>query len=120
MKNRQLMFSIAMLAMSLFVASCTTPPAPYRYRPQIVYPDALPPPVITSTAPPALQSEVMGETTVPGYFWIPGVWLWENNRYMWQAGYWSAPRSGYTWVPHHWHQKGHEWHMDGGYWLRSH
>lgn len=120
MKNRQLIFRITMLSLALFLTSCATPPAPYQYRPQIVYPDALPPSVITSTAPPPLQDEPRGNPPVPNYFWIPGVWLWEENRYLWQSGYWTPPRPGYTWVPHRWHQEGNQWHMDGGYWLRSH
>jgi hypothetical protein len=115
MRIHQFIFSIAVC---LFLSACVVPPAPTYYRAQVVYPDALPGPVVTDVALPATQYEVMGQPTVSGYFWIPGVWLWVGNRYVWQSGYWSAPRPGYTWVPHRWSQQGRSWHMNGGYWLR--
>lgn len=34
-------------------------------------------------------------------FWIPGAWLWQDNRYAWRAGYWYAGKENWVWCPSH-------------------
>ena len=31
--------------------------------------------------------------------WIPGVWVWAENRYLWRPGYWEPLREDWTYVP---------------------
>lgn len=33
--------------------------------------------------------------------WLPGTWLWQQNRYAWQPGYWAAGQTDWNWVPSH-------------------
>jgi len=120
MKNSHLICCAIIFTVVTLLSACTVASDPHRYRADVVYPDAVPPPVVVFTAPPASQYEVVGVPPVSGYFWISGVWVWEGGRHVWHPGYWSAPRPGYTWVPHRWHREGREWRMNGGHWLRSH
>lgn len=41
--------------------------------------------------------------------WIPGSWVWNENRYAWQPGYWSAAQENWVWVPSHylWSPRGY-------------
>lgn len=31
--------------------------------------------------------------------WIPGTWIWNQNRYAWQPGYWAPVQQNWIWVP---------------------
>jgi hypothetical protein len=31
--------------------------------------------------------------------WIPGTWIWNQNRYAWQPGYWAPAQQNWMWVP---------------------
>ncbi len=33
--------------------------------------------------------------------WLPGSWVWQNNRYGWRPGYWSKGNPDWVWVPDH-------------------
>lgn len=33
--------------------------------------------------------------------WLPGCWLWQQNRYAWRPGYWAVGLSDWVWVPAH-------------------
>lgn len=35
----------------------------------------------------------------PGATWVPGNWVWQDNRYVWQPGTWITPPDQWTWVP---------------------
>jgi WXXGXW repeat (2 copies) len=35
------------------------------------------------------------------YVWLPGCWLWQQNRYAWRPGYWAAGQSDWDWIPAH-------------------
>src|SRR5438132_1373408 len=52
----------------------------------------------------------------PDTFFVPGHWVWNGERYAWQAGYWARVQPGYVWVAAH-----HRWTPSGyvyipGYW----
>ncbi len=120
MKNALFIYSATTLTTITLLLGCTMlAPAPNYYRPSVVYSDAIPDPIITDIAPPAPLYEVMGVSPTPDYFWVSGVWIWQNGHHVWRPGYWSAPRPGYTWMPHRWHQEDKHWHMDGGHWIRQ-
>jgi hypothetical protein len=48
--------------------------------------------------------------------WLPGSWLWQQNRYAWRPGYWAAGQSDWNWVPVHyvWTSRGYVF-VDGYY-----
>lgn len=33
--------------------------------------------------------------------WLPGCWIWQENRYAWQPGYWAPMQQDWDWVPAH-------------------
>ncbi len=33
--------------------------------------------------------------------WIPGCWVWHQDRYAWRPGYWAEGRPDWDWVPAH-------------------
>jgi hypothetical protein len=70
----------------------------------------LPPPPETLEAGPSV------EATAEGQVWIPGVWVWQETRYLWRPGFWTAANPDWVWVPAH-----YEWTPSGfvfveGYW----
>ena len=48
--------------------------------------------------------------------WIPGNWMWRNDRYAWRAGYWAPVRADWSWTPayYRWTNRGHVY--VNGYW----
>jgi len=48
--------------------------------------------------------------------WIPGCWVWHQNRYAWRPGYWAKVQPNWDWVPAHyvWSPRGYVF-VDG-YW----
>ncbi|MCX6878231.1 MAG: hypothetical protein NTW21_31130 [Verrucomicrobia bacterium] len=48
--------------------------------------------------------------------WIPGNWVWAENRYLWRPGYWLPLRTDWNWVPSRycWSRRGYVY-VDG-YW----
>lgn len=41
--------------------------------------------------------------------WLPGCWIWQQNRYAWQPGYWAPMQADWDWVPAHyvWSPRGY-------------
>ena len=37
----------------------------------------------------------------PDNLWLPGSWIWNQNRYAWRPGYWAAAQADWDWVPAH-------------------
>ena len=31
--------------------------------------------------------------------WLPGCWIWQQNRYAWRPGYWAQGNQDWDWVP---------------------
>lgn len=48
--------------------------------------------------------------------WIPGSWLWNQDRYVWRPGYWAAGRADWVWIPDHyiWTPRGYV--FSAGHW----
>ncbi len=48
--------------------------------------------------------------------WLPGTWIWQQNRYAWRPGYWAAMNADWDWVPPHyvWRPRGYLF-VDGYY-----
>jgi hypothetical protein len=73
--------------------------------------------IITQTAPPVLQQEVVLAQPSSQHVWLAGYWTWRNDRYEWMAGHWELPpNSGATWVAPRWEQQGNAYKFFEGYW----
>ncbi|MCA9120446.1 MAG: YXWGXW repeat-containing protein [Planctomycetaceae bacterium] len=50
------------------------------------------------------------------HIWLPGTWLWQQNRYAWRPGYWAPGQSNWDWIPAHyvWTPRGYLF-VDGYY-----
>lgn len=33
--------------------------------------------------------------------WLPGHWVWQQNRYAWRPGYWATAHANWVWIPAH-------------------
>ncbi|MEQ9409802.1 MAG: hypothetical protein RIK87_18850 [Fuerstiella sp.] len=67
--------------------------------------------------PPAtVESGPNVPATSADQIWLPGCWLWQQNRYAWRPGYWANGNSDWDWVPAHyvWTPRGYVF-VDGYY-----
>ena len=50
------------------------------------------------------------------HIWLPGCWVWQQNRYAWRPGYWAKGNQDWDWVPDHyvWTPSGYVF-VDGYY-----
>ncbi|MDZ7620729.1 MAG: hypothetical protein U1E05_27310 [Patescibacteria group bacterium] len=48
--------------------------------------------------------------------WLPGCWIWQQDRYVWRPGFWADVQSDWVWIPAHyvWAPRGYVF-VDG-YW----
>ncbi|HMP78147.1 MAG TPA: hypothetical protein PKD54_01725 [Pirellulaceae bacterium] len=48
--------------------------------------------------------------------WMPGCWIWQQNRYAWRPGYWAPGQADWNWVParYVWTPRGYVY-VDGYY-----
>jgi hypothetical protein len=65
-------------------------------------------------APPEVAQPAQPPT--PDTFYVPGVWVWGADHYVWRAGYWGRVQPGYVWVAAHyvWTPSGYVY--VAGYW----
>jgi hypothetical protein len=72
--------------------------------------DYLPEPPATIEAGPNIAAPSADAT------WLPGSWIWQQNRYGWRAGYWTNGNQDWDWVPDHyvWTPRGYVY-VDGYY-----
>ena len=70
----------------------------------------LPEPPATVEAGPNVAASSPDDT------WLPGCWVWQNNRYAWRPGFWATVQPNWDWVPAHyvWAPRGYVY-VDG-YW----
>jgi hypothetical protein len=53
----------------------------------------LPAPPATLDRGPSTPAPVATST------YVPGIWVYQTNRYLWRPGYWVAYRAGWVWTP---------------------
>jgi hypothetical protein len=66
--------------------------------------------------PQTLEDGPSGDPPSANDIWIPGTWLWHQNRYAWRPGYWLPGQANWIWIPAHyvWTPRGYVF-VDG-YW----
>jgi WXXGXW repeat (2 copies) len=73
--------------------------------------------VYVGIAPPVPIVEVVPAAPGPGYYWIPGYWIWDGGRYVWRHGYYAIrPGPAAVWVPGHWSHHVRGWYWGPGHW----
>jgi hypothetical protein len=72
--------------------------------------DYLPEPPATIEAGPNIAANSADD------IWLPGCWIWQQNRYAWRPGYWTPGHQDWDWVPDHyvWTPSGYVF-VDGYY-----
>ena len=69
------------------------------------------------TEPPqSIEEGPSVAATDPDQTWLPGSWVWQQNRYAWRPGFWATVQPNWVWVPDHyrWAPRGYVY-VDG-YW----
>jgi hypothetical protein len=67
--------------------------------------------------PPAnLDSGPNSQRPTPDAIWSPGSWVWQDNQYAWQPGYWVENQADWVWNPasYSWTPNGYIY--NSGYW----
>ena len=70
----------------------------------------LPAPPETVDAGPNTQAPTGDE------IWIPGTWMWQQNKYVWRAGYWSKGNPKWLWTNAHYVYTPRGYLYVSGYW----
>jgi len=70
------------------------------------YPEPPPPPNIAPAA------DAPNDDTIH----VPGYWMWNGDRYVWRAGYFTRIRPGYVYVSSHYRWTPHGYVFVAGYW----
>lgn len=84
--------------------------AGYWGQPTVTEVEYLPPP------PESLERGPSGPVPAGNQTYVPGIWMWQTNRYLWRPGYHIAHRPNWVWVPstYRWTPAGHV--FVAGYW----
>jgi hypothetical protein len=48
--------------------------------------------------------------------YVPGLWVYQTNRYLWRPGYYVEYRAGWVWIPAHYRWSPAGWIYVPGYW----
>ena len=52
----------------------------------------------------------------PDNIWLPGCWVWQNDRYAWRSGFWASAQPDWDWVPAHYVYTPRGYVFVDGYW----
>jgi hypothetical protein len=77
-----------------------------KAQPVTYYPE---PPAPPNVAPP-------GEAPRADMMYVPGYYMWNGDRYIWRAGYWTPGRPDYVYVPSHYRWTPYGYVYVAGYW----
>jgi len=82
----------------------------YWANAQVSNVEYLPEPPATAESGPNIAAPT------PDNIWLPGSWIWQQNRYAWRPGFWAGAQPDWDWVPAHyvWAPRGYVF-VDG-YW----
>ncbi len=70
-----------------------------------------------TTAPPPIRMEPRGIAPGPGYYWVPGNYMYGSGGYVWRPGRWDrAPRGRHRWQEGRWELRGNRYYWRDGRW----
>ena len=52
----------------------------------------------------------------PNDTWLPGCWVWQQNRYAWRPGFWASVQPDWDWIPAHYVSAPRGYVYVDGYW----
>ena len=70
----------------------------------------LPEPPATAEAGPTQAAASADQT------WLPGSWVWQQNRYAWRPGFWAGVQPNWVWIPAHYVHAPRGYVFVDGYW----
>jgi hypothetical protein len=70
----------------------------------------LPPP------PASLEEGPQSDPPSPDHIWVPGNWVWPEDRYVWQPGYWVQGSPDWVYTPTHYNWTPRGYVCVNGYW----
>lgn len=74
-------------------------------------------PITYYPAPPAPPNVApAGDPPGADMLYVPGYWMWNGDRYLWRAGYWTRVRPGYVYVASHYRWSPYGYVFVPGYW----
>ncbi len=71
---------------------------------------------LADAPPETLELGPVGVAPANDQIWIPGNWMWNENRYAWRPGYWSAGYDNWVWVPARYQSTPRGYYHCAGYW----
>jgi hypothetical protein len=70
-----------------------------------------------TSAPPPIRIESRGYAPGPGYYWVPGNYLYNSGGYVWRPGRWDRPPAGrHRWDNGRWDRRGNRYYYREGRW----
>ena len=66
--------------------------------------------------PASVENGPNGPSPEPDGLWIPGAWVFRDEKYVWRPGYWAAPNGDRMWVPGQYLATPHGYQYIPGYW----
>jgi hypothetical protein len=79
-------------------------------RPNVSEVEYLPEPPATVEVGPNRAAPSADQT------WLPGSWVWQQNRYAWRPGFWAAVQPDWVWTPAHYVYTPRGYVFVDGYW----
>ena len=73
--------------------------------------------VVVAAEPPPPQAEPV--QVRPGFVFIGGRWVWQDEQWVWIAGHWERERAGFAWNPGRWERQDRAWIWIEGSWVAS-
>ncbi|MCE5280053.1 MAG: hypothetical protein ABFD92_11820 [Planctomycetaceae bacterium] len=66
--------------------------------------------------PPPFDLQAPGRAPAADAVWVPGIWRWEQGRYVRRGGYWLRQQRDWVWVPSHYNWTPRGYVFTEGYW----
>lgn len=66
--------------------------------------------------PPSRDEQNVIDAATEDRFWVPGVWQWQNDQYVWRDGYYAPCQENWVWVPARWRWTPSGYIYLNGYW----
>jgi hypothetical protein len=66
--------------------------------------------------PESVESGSNIEAPSADYIWLPGCWVWQQNRYAWRPGFWTPAYENWVWTSAHYQWTPRGYTFVDGYW----
>ncbi len=66
--------------------------------------------------PESIESGPNVDAPSADHIWLPGCWVWQQNRYAWRPGFWTPAHENWIWTPAHYQSAPRGYVYVDGYW----